>query len=199
MKVFWCWRCKMDIPMLDDVEWERVWHAHRVAMDHHRDGRPVALAEYERLTGFKETNINALFHHRISCHGTPCPRCGKVLRTPVAFKCFECGLQLHEPNWTHLIRLESDAFVIKGRGFVVVADMNAIAGRLFEGDELEFRDGGRIVGRATLRSIERFSGTPPGSTEVGLLLESRVPFTQIKRGQDAWLVHSPRWKANAGS
>jgi hypothetical protein len=98
MKVLWCWRCKMGIPMLDGNEWELVWHAYRAATNHTRDSRPAALAEYERLTGFKESNFNALFHHRISHHGPPCPRCVRVLRTPVAFKCFECGLQVHEAN-----------------------------------------------------------------------------------------------------
>jgi len=51
-----------------------------------------ALDEYERLAGFRETNPLALYHHRISIYGSACERCGKVLRTPVASKCFECGL-----------------------------------------------------------------------------------------------------------
>jgi len=80
--------------MLDDNEWEIVWSKYQAASEDHRDGRAAALAEYERLTGFKETNFNALFDHRISDHGPPCPRCGKVLRTPLAFKCFECGMQI---------------------------------------------------------------------------------------------------------
>lgn len=92
MKILWCWRCKVDIPMLNEAEWERVWAAHEDAAHDHGDGRPAALAEYERLTGFKETNFNAIFHHRVSRHGPPCARCGKVLRTKLASKCFECGL-----------------------------------------------------------------------------------------------------------
>jgi uncharacterized glyoxalase superfamily protein PhnB len=98
MKILWCWRCKTDIPMLDNKEWESVWGVFEAAEGKHQDRRPAALAEYERLTGFKETNFNAIFHHRVSCHGPPCPRCGKVLRTPVAYKCFECGLHIHEPT-----------------------------------------------------------------------------------------------------
>lgn len=97
----------MHIPMLDESEFERV---DRLLHDgiqatkafRQRHGVPLegvpkerlfqpALDEYERLTGFHETNANALYHHRISLYGPPCEQCGKVLRTPVASKCFECG------------------------------------------------------------------------------------------------------------
>ena len=40
------------------------------------------LQEYERLTGFHETNINAIYHHVASLYGPPCSCCGKPLRTP---------------------------------------------------------------------------------------------------------------------
>lgn len=188
MRILWCWRCKTEVPMLDDKEWQSVWDAHETATSQHHDGRPAALAAYERLTGYKEANFNALFHHRISDQGPPCPGCGKVLRTPVAYKCFECGLKIHEPNWTYLFRLEIDVFTIKGRGLVAVANEDSISGRVFPGSEIEFRDGGRIVGRATLISIERFHGAPSGNRTVGLLLDSKVPHSEIRQGQDAWLV-----------
>ncbi|MGL4611666.1 MAG: hypothetical protein ACRCYY_18640 [Trueperaceae bacterium] len=32
-----------------------------------------------------------LWHHRIAMYGSPCQHCGKVLKTPKASKCFECG------------------------------------------------------------------------------------------------------------
>lgn len=107
MEVLWCWRCKMHLPMLDEAEFEqveRLLHNGIEATKAYRECQGVsldqvpkerlfqpALDEYERLTGFRETNVNALFHHRISIYGPPCERCGKVLRTPVASKCFECG------------------------------------------------------------------------------------------------------------
>jgi len=53
--------------------------------------------------------------------------------------------------------------------------------------------------RTTLLSIERFLGTLPGNSDVGLLLETKIPHTQIKAGQTTWLVHSPRWKSAASS
>ena len=49
------------------------------------------LTAYERITGFKETDPNALFHHRLSMFGPPCHVCGKPLRTPVANYCAACG------------------------------------------------------------------------------------------------------------
>lgn len=52
-----------------------------------------ALAVYERLTGFKESNVNALSHHRLNIYGPPCHVCGKPLRTPQARYCAMCGAE----------------------------------------------------------------------------------------------------------
>ena len=53
-----------------------------------------ALKEYERITGFVETNPNALHHHRISLYGPECRGCGRPLRTPKATRCASCGMLL---------------------------------------------------------------------------------------------------------
>jgi hypothetical protein len=49
------------------------------------------LRRYHALTGFFETNLDALWHHRLSLFGPPCARCGKPLRTPQAKHCAACG------------------------------------------------------------------------------------------------------------
>lgn len=55
-----------------------------------REGCSAMLAAYEMLTGLAESDPNAVFHHRISLYGLPCPKCGKPFRTPKAHACFEC-------------------------------------------------------------------------------------------------------------
>lgn len=107
MRVMWCWRCQMDIPMLDEEEFARIssllsdgFRATKEFRETH--GLPLqgldmsarfapALAEYRRITGFDETNHNALFHHRMSLYGPPCSSCGKPIRTRTARRCGACG------------------------------------------------------------------------------------------------------------
>ena len=50
-----------------------------------------ALDAYEGLTGHKEVNHLALYHHRLALYGEPCQVCGKPLRTPTAKMCVACG------------------------------------------------------------------------------------------------------------
>jgi len=140
MKVIWCWRCKMDIPMLEPDEAERVFAAQNrglVTLDPesfrriHEEfagnpdglqrrleferewgaapkelvrcplktkpfrtrvrsltdqstGWPDALREYERITGFHETNPMAPYHHKVWMYGPPAStvgsRCGRRRR-----------------------------------------------------------------------------------------------------------------------
>jgi len=80
--------------MLDDDEFAR-------ALSTIQDGasKPLQLLdEYNRLTGFRETNPNAVWHHRISLYGPPCGSCGKPLRTPVATFCAACGAPRVRPD-----------------------------------------------------------------------------------------------------
>ncbi len=92
--------------MLDEAEWAQVsplLDAYISAVKAYREEHGVGLAEarervadlacaaYERLTGFHETNYLAIYHHRLSLYGPPCPRCGRLLRTPKAAFCAECG------------------------------------------------------------------------------------------------------------
>src|SRR5580658_6840817 len=90
MKMFWCWRCKAEVPMLDDDEYRRVVSLRPAATGNLRTRFKSMLAEYERITGLGETNPNAIFHHRLSDYGPPCRHCGKPLRTPQAKLCGSC-------------------------------------------------------------------------------------------------------------
>jgi hypothetical protein len=105
MKVMWCWRCKMELPMLDEEEFAQFEAAHREcrSLKRYRERYPEdervdlvkmfapACASYTQMTGFVETNVLAVFHHRISIYGPPCPNCGKPFRTPQARFCAACG------------------------------------------------------------------------------------------------------------
>lgn len=70
--------------MLDEVEYTLV----EMAAGPHDWGR--SLLEYERITGFPETNRVAISHHLIFLYGPPCSNCGKPLRTPQAKLCGAC-------------------------------------------------------------------------------------------------------------
>jgi hypothetical protein len=50
-----------------------------------------ALQKYFELTGFRETNVNALWHHRLSEFGPVCRVCGRRIRRPQSRFCAECG------------------------------------------------------------------------------------------------------------
>ncbi len=109
MKVLWCWRCKMEVPMLDEAEYVEIYKIYgecfnsvkmpnrvncaSLASEENRVAdrfKPVCDA-YEKITGFKETNHNAIMHHRISLYGEACKNCGKPLRTPRVAFCAACG------------------------------------------------------------------------------------------------------------
>ena len=93
MKILYCWRCKMDMPMLS-TEAERI----RVMPYLGRDPKR-ALEEYFAITGFRETNARALWHHTTADHGPPCPGCGKPIRTRKATSCVMCGHVFSSPAY----------------------------------------------------------------------------------------------------
>lgn len=97
MKVLWCWRCKMEIPMLDEEEFEialklysDIFKGYKIGLSREEGAKPL-LDYYKNLTGFEETEPNAIMHHRITQYGPPCEKCGKPYRTPLASFCAACG------------------------------------------------------------------------------------------------------------
>ena len=103
----YCWRCDCVVPMLNEQEWAAMLPLLSNFIDQiqaHRKEHQCSLAEalriapgtqalskYAEITGFVETNVNAIWHHRVSIYGPPCAACDKPLRTPRASFCAACG------------------------------------------------------------------------------------------------------------
>ena len=97
MKILWCWRCRIEVPMLDDEEFRRVTSLRPMSFGKNlREAMAPVLDEYERITGVRETNPNAIWHHRASMYGSPCAKCGKPLRSPRAEMCGSCMTPVEE-------------------------------------------------------------------------------------------------------
>lgn len=79
----------MDVPMLEETDWQQIGPLMSQASNPAVAERALDL--YYRLTGFRETNINAIWHHKTNEHGPPCRECGKPLRTDRASFCAACG------------------------------------------------------------------------------------------------------------
>ncbi len=100
MQKVWCWRCKQDVPMLDDEESAAMYkYSADLIRKAASEGRPLEFRQklmalvdfYNELCGEDYTNPNAVVHHKISMYGPPCKECGKPLRTKVARFCAYCG------------------------------------------------------------------------------------------------------------
>jgi hypothetical protein len=113
MQSMWCWRCKQEVPMLDEdefaevaslygqgisatKEFRRKWGIPLENASTHERFEPVRV-HYEQITGMKESNENAIMHHRISLYGPACKRCRKPLRSPKAKFCGACMQPVDEP------------------------------------------------------------------------------------------------------
>ena len=89
-----CWRCQRRVPFLDEHEWDLIHPlltASTSAIQAYRENHgatlsealkavrtDAVLAQFRELTGFMETNANAVWHHRRSLYGAACTRCGEV-------------------------------------------------------------------------------------------------------------------------
>jgi hypothetical protein len=106
MQWLWCWRCKSEMPMLNEDEFASVQHLYGEGIKATKEFRerwniplqgvpidqlfrPVRML-YEELTGMKDCHENAIMHHRLHLYGPPCEHCGKPLRTPKAKLCASC-------------------------------------------------------------------------------------------------------------
>jgi hypothetical protein len=100
--------------MLDEFEFDQIDAVYRqcigdiqgVRQNHMKSLEDIDLSSrfapvldtFFALTGFRETNPNAVLHHRASLCGQPCQFCGKPLRTPAASFCAACGASQEQPG-----------------------------------------------------------------------------------------------------
>ena len=120
MRIQWCWRCRREVPMVDEAEWELIERAEEegfelVEAERRRRGLPrlppvelvdpslrhfedlrAMLAMYRLLTGHEVGFMAAVYDHRMSRHGPPCPECGKPLRSRRARYCAACGFGMED-------------------------------------------------------------------------------------------------------
>ncbi|MDX6182353.1 hypothetical protein SGQ44_08200 [Flavobacterium sp. Fl-77] len=97
MKKLWCWRCKTEVPMLNEEEFAVATKLYRTGFatgtcNMTREERfKDVLDYYFELTGVRPTECNSIMHHRIKQYGPPCENCSKPYRTPKASFCAACG------------------------------------------------------------------------------------------------------------
>ncbi len=95
MEVKYCWRCKMEVPMLNKQEFtiaSKLYGKGFQVLKKDRQERFKELLDYYNdLTGFGETEPNAIMHHSLQQIGPDCEKCGKPYRTPKAKLCAACG------------------------------------------------------------------------------------------------------------
>jgi hypothetical protein len=95
MELIWCFHCKKTVPMVDDREWETLWQGMRTSK-----GDEHIWQDLYKLTGETPslTTRKRLLSHRRSHYGDPCPKCGRLFRTPRAKFCAECGFRPNNPS-----------------------------------------------------------------------------------------------------
>lgn len=85
----------MAVAMLDEHEFRKAYELYSDGMqagEGTREERYKPLLDYYfQVTGQKETEPNAVMHHRVAHYGPPCESCKKPYRTPKASFCAACG------------------------------------------------------------------------------------------------------------
>jgi len=145
-----CWRCKTLIPMLDEREWALMSPALSRTIEDiqaYRRKTGASLSEcppqtsachlYARLTGFVETNPNAIWHHRAADCGPFCRHCRRPLRTARASFCVGCGTTVDResavdeaPNLSWSVEHGVDARVFGASHHQVLAAVSQAIGPL---------------------------------------------------------------------
>ena len=84
----------MEIPMLDKEEFaiasKLYSNGFKIINADRKERFKELLKYYNNLTGFRETEPNAIMHHSLDQIGPDCENCGKPYRTPKAKLCLNC-------------------------------------------------------------------------------------------------------------
>ena len=106
MKIYYCWRCRQEMPFLNEREWTQIApHLEHIMTDikQYREENNVDLHTakikmkfrateiFEQLTGYKDIDPQIIFHHRLNDWGQECSNCGYLLRTQNGAFCVHCG------------------------------------------------------------------------------------------------------------
>ena len=85
----------MKVPMLNKEEFAIAYELYSKGFKALKKDRQECFKElldyYNDLTGFGETEPNAIMHHSLEQIGPDCENCGKPYRTPKAKICGACG------------------------------------------------------------------------------------------------------------
>jgi hypothetical protein len=102
MKILYCWRCRMDVPMLEGEEGKKAQELYaagfRTPGSNFQKKFKALIDYYKEVTGEEETNPNAIIHHIAETYGPPCENCGKPYRTDKASFCPMCGNKRNPGN-----------------------------------------------------------------------------------------------------
>lgn len=106
MKKYFCWKCKIVMPFLEEDEWLQVSplladgvkaiknYREKHGCDLHtarENCKPEAMLKFEEMTGMPGIHLETIYHHRLKDWGQECPQCNHLLRTQKANVCTKCG------------------------------------------------------------------------------------------------------------
>ena len=99
MKKYYCWRCKILMPFLDEYEWNEIYPLFRKPFSMFDEEYEIKTKnhnlkislKFEELTKMKGVDPYIIGHHRLSDWGEECVKCNNLLRTPKSKFCADCG------------------------------------------------------------------------------------------------------------
>ena len=106
MKEYYCWKCKNNMPFLEENEWLEISplleKAKKTLINYRKkhdcdlktarkECKPEVTQVFENITGISNVHFDIICHHRLKDWGQECPDCGYLLRTTKAKYCAKCG------------------------------------------------------------------------------------------------------------